>query len=68
MDATLLDLEEDNISLIKHGGNVHLGGEDFDNILLNYCIEKFKKKTSIDLNEKDDLDKEKYIKEKIRLK
>lgn len=68
LDVTLLDLEEDNISVINHGGRMHLGGEDFDNILLNYCIEKFKKQTSIDLNEKDDLDKEKYIKEKIRLK
>jgi len=68
LDVTLLDLEEDNISVINHGGRMHLGGEDFDNILLNYCIEKFKKQTSIDLNDKDDLDKEKYIKEKIRLK
>ena len=68
MDVTLLDLEEDNISVISHNGNTHLGGEDFDNILLNYCIEKFKKQTLIDLNEKDDLDKEKYIKAKIRLK
>jgi len=68
LDVTLLDLEEDNISVISHYGNTHLGGEDFDNILLNYCIEKFKKQTLIDLNEKDDLDKEKYIKAKIRLK
>ena len=44
LDVTLLDLEEDNISVIKHGGNVHLGGEDFDNILLNYCIEKLRKR------------------------
>ena len=68
LDVTLLELEEDNISVNNHGGRMHLGGEDFDNILLNYCIEKFKKQTSIDLNEKDDLNKEKYIKEKIRLK
>ena len=44
LDVTLLDLEEDNISVIKHGGNVHFGGEDFDNILLNYCIEKLRKR------------------------
>ena len=64
LDVTLLELEEDNISVINHSGRMHLGGEDFDNILLNYCIEKFKKQTSIDLNENNDL----YIKEKIRLK
>ena len=41
---------------------MHLGGEDFDNILLDYCIEKFKKQFKIDLN------KDEYIREKIRLR
>ena len=34
---------------------MHLGGEDFDNILIEYCVKKFKK-TNIDLN------KDKYLK------
>ena len=41
---------------------MHLGGEDFDNAIVQHCIEHFKLKTSIDLN------KEEYIKQKIRLK
>ena len=59
---TLLELEKDDISVKAHSGRMHLGGEDFDNILLQFCIEAFKKKTKIDLN------KEEFIKEKIRLK
>jgi molecular chaperone DnaK (HSP70) len=57
-----LELEEDNISTISHNGEMHLGGEDFDNILLDFCIEIYKKQWSIDLN------KDKYIREKIRLR
>ena len=41
---------------------MHLGGEDFDNILVQYCIDQFKIKTSIDLN------KGEYQKQKLRLK
>ena len=41
---------------------MHLGGEDFDNAIVQYCIEQFKIKTSIDLN------KEEFLKQKSRLK
>ena len=41
---------------------MHLGGEDFDNILLQHCIEQFKIKTRIDLNEDE------FKKQKMRLK
>src|SRR5690606_39507278 len=30
-------------------GDTFLGGEDFDNVLLNYMIDEFKKKEGIDL-------------------
>ena len=62
LDVTLLELEEEDITVKAHSGKMHLGGEDFDNILVQYCIEQFKIKTSIDLNN------EKYLKQKIRLK
>jgi len=62
LDVTLLELEEGDITVKSHSGKMHLGGEDFDNILLQYCIEQFKIKTSIDLND------EAYIKQKLRLK
>ena len=62
LDVTLLELENDNITIKAHSGKMHLGGEDFDNILVQYCIEQFRKKTSIDLN------KEQFIEQKMRLK
>ncbi len=31
-------------------GDTHLGGEDFDQRLVEYCIEDFKKKTGISIN------------------
>ena len=40
---------------------MHLGEEDFDNILIEYCVKIFKK-INIDLN------KDKYKKQKERLK
>ena len=62
LDVTLLELEEGDITVKSHSGKMHLGGEDFDNALVNFCIEKFRAKTSIDLN------KEEFIKQKLRLK
>jgi len=31
-------------------GDTHLGGEDLDNLLVDYCVTEFKKKTKIDLS------------------
>ena len=62
LDVTLLELEEGDITVKSHSGKMHLGGEDFDNQLLQYCINQFRAKTSIDLN------KEEFLKQKTRLK
>jgi molecular chaperone DnaK (HSP70) len=62
LDVTLLELEEDDITVKSHSGKMHLGGEDFDNILVHYCIDMFKKQTRIDLNQ------EEFRKQRLRLK
>ena len=62
LDVTLLELEEGDITVKSHSGKMHLGGEDFDNQIMQYCINQFRYKTSIDLN------KEEYLKQKTRLK
>ena len=62
MDVTLLELEEEDITVKSHSGIMHLGGEDFDNQIVQYCINKFKEQTSIDLNEPE------FLKQKNRLK
>ena len=59
---TLLELEAGDITVKSHSGKMHLGGEDFDNRILQYCINLFKCKTSIDLNEPE------FLKAKTRLK
>ena len=33
------------LSVLATGGNTHLGGEDFDNRVIDYIIDEFKKRT-----------------------
>ena len=62
LDVTLLELEDGDITVKSHSGKMHLGGEDFDNAIMQYCIQQFRLKSSIDLN------KAEFLKQKIRLK
>ena len=62
LDVTLLELEEGDITVKSHSGIMHLGGEDFDNQIVQYCINQFKYQTSIDLDEPE------FLKQKNRLK
>ena len=48
-DVSLLSLEEGLFEVKATNGNTHLGGEDFDNRLVEYCAGEFKRKTSIDI-------------------
>ena len=48
-DVSLLALEEGLFEVRATNGNTHLGGEDFDNRLVEYCAGEFKRKTSIDI-------------------
>ena len=49
-DVSLLAIEEGIFEVKATNGNTHLGGEDFDNKLVDYCINDFKKKTNIDIS------------------
>ena len=40
-DVSLLELSDDLFEVLGTKGDTHLGGEDFDNLLVGYCIEKF---------------------------
>jgi L1 cell adhesion molecule like protein len=48
-DVSLLTIEEGIFEVKATNGHTHLGGEDFDNRLVDYCIAEFKKKTGIDI-------------------
>ena len=49
-DVTILDSSPDTVEVIATGGEPHLGGSDFDQIIINWLIDKFKKDEGIDLS------------------
>jgi len=49
-DVSLLTIEEGIFEVKATNGHTHLGGEDFDNRLVNYCVDDFKKKFGIDIS------------------
>ena len=48
-DVTILNLAPDTVEVIATGGEAHLGGEDFDQRIIEWIIEQFKKTEGIDL-------------------
>ena len=49
-DVSILELSEGTFEVISTSGNNHLGGDDFDNKIVNWLVEEFKKETSVDLS------------------
>ena len=49
-DVSLLTIEEGIFEVKATNGDTHLGGEDFDNRVLEFCIQDFKNKTGIDIS------------------
>ncbi len=48
-DVSVLELGDGVFEVKSTNGDTHLGGEDFDNIIVNYIIDGFKSDTGIDL-------------------
>jgi heat shock protein 1/8 len=48
--VSILTLDEGVFEVKATGGDGHLGGEDFDNLLVTYASEEFKKKTKVDIS------------------
>jgi L1 cell adhesion molecule like protein len=48
-DVSLLQIDEGFFEVKATGGNTHLGGEDFDNRMVDYFVQEFKKKYKKDL-------------------
>lgn len=53
-DVSILDVSEDTVKVIGTGGDTHLGGDDFDQRIMDWIIAEFKKEQGIDLS-KDQL-------------
>jgi L1 cell adhesion molecule like protein len=50
-DVSLLTLDDGVFEVRATAGNGHLGGEDFDNLIVNWANEEFKKKTKVDISD-----------------
>ena len=50
-DVSLLAIEEGIFEVKATNGNTHLGGEDFDMRMVDYCMDDFKRKTGVNIRE-----------------
>ena len=48
-DVSILDIGDNVFEVLSTNGDTHLGGDDFDEELINYIAEEFRKKEGIDL-------------------
>lgn len=53
-DISILDVSEDTVEVKGTGGDTHLGGDDLDQKIIDWLIDKYKKDQGIDLS-KDQL-------------
>ena len=48
-DVSILDIGDGVFEVLSTNGNTHLGGDDFDNAIIDYLASEFKKANGIDL-------------------
>jgi len=48
-DVSILTIEDGVFEVLSTNGNTYLGGEDFDNLIIDYLITEFEKETRINL-------------------
>ena len=49
-DVSILDIGDGVFEVLATNGNTHLGGDDFDNAIIDYLVSEFKKSNGIDLS------------------
>jgi molecular chaperone DnaK len=49
-DVSILDIGDDIIEVVSTSGNNSLGGDDFDQRLIDYLVSEFKKENGVDLS------------------
>jgi len=54
-DVSLLTIDEGVFEVMATAGDTHLGGEDFDNLLVDFCVAAFKRKNKKELEGKGDI-------------
>lgn len=49
-DISVLEIGEGVFEVLSTNGDTHLGGDDFDNAIIHWMLDEFKKETGIDLS------------------
>lgn len=49
-DVSVLDISEDTVEVMSTNGDTHLGGDDFDRVIIDWILDEFKKQEGIDLS------------------
>ena len=66
-DVSILDLADGTFEVLATAGDNHLGGDDFDNVLVDWLVDNFKKENGVDLrNDKMALQRLKEAAEKAK--
>ena len=50
-DISILEIGDGVFEVLATNGDTHLGGDDFDNVILHWMIDSFKKENGIDLSQ-----------------
>jgi L1 cell adhesion molecule like protein len=50
-DVSLLSIEDGVFEVRATAGDTHLGGEDFDNLIVDWAAEEFRRKTKLDIKD-----------------
>ena len=67
-DVSILDIGDGVIEVLATNGNTHLGGDDFDEAIMKYLVDEFKKAEGIDLsNDKVAMQRLKEAAEKAKI-
>jgi molecular chaperone DnaK len=49
-DISILEVSDNVIEVIATNGDTHLGGDDFDDCIIDFLIDEFKKETGVDVS------------------
>jgi molecular chaperone DnaK len=67
-DITILEIGDGVFEVLSTNGDTHLGGDDFDQKLIDYVIDDFKKESGVDLrNDKSAVQRVKEAAEKAKI-
>lgn len=67
-DVSILEIGDGVFEVLSTNGDTHLGGDDFDNVIIDYLVEQFKTTNGLDLrNDKQAMQRLKDAAEKAKI-